>query len=319
MTERLVEVLRWLHTRLDRRLTVRTRRVLLLVAAVVFVGGGLLALSELDVDADRIAWTPLLVAGLVGVPASALVNAAEYAVTARLLERRVGMVPALRVSVLSTAANLLPIPGAAMVRIRAIRELGPGYGSATSATVVVGLLWIGVSAALAGGWLTATGAHARGLPFLGIAVVVLVAAVAVLRRTVRDPGRRRRLTAAAVAVEVTSVAVSAARIVLVLAALGSPPSVVGGLVLAVSGSMAAAAGVFPAGLGLRELIAAGLAPLAGLPPAAGFAASAVNRVLGILVHAPITAALSVTVSRSEPAGHPPPGGDGEPQLPPADR
>ena len=60
-----------------------------------------------------------------------------------------------------------------------------------------------------------------------------------------------------------------------------------------SSSLAAAAGILPGGFGLRELIAAALAPLVGLPASAGFAATAINRVMGIVVLAPITAALAL--------------------------
>lgn len=305
MTDRLIELLRRLRAGLDRRLTGRTRRILIWVAVVVFVVGGVVALRSLDIDRTRISWTPLVIAAVVGVPLTAVVNAFEYVVTARIVDRRVGAVAALRISVLSTAANMLPIPGAALVRIRALRELGPGYRSATSATIVVGLTWIGVSASMAGGWLTAVGWPARGVPFLAVGIALLTVAWTVLRRSVGGAERRQRLAAAALGIEVISVASSAFRIVLVLTGLGLEPTVAAGLVLAVSGSMAAAAGIFPAGLGIRELIATALAPVAGLPAAAGFAASAVNRVLGILVHAPIAAALSFTVpDGTRPAGTP---------------
>lgn len=295
MIERVVGVLQALRGWIDQRLTGRVRKLFMAVAVVVFVVGGLLALRALDIDAARISWVPLVIAGVVGVPLTAVVNAGEYAVTARIVERRVPFVPALRISVLSTAANMLPIPGAALVRIRALRELGRTYGSATSATVIVGLTWIGVSAALAGAWMVAIGAVLRGSLFLAPGIVLLVAAWSLLRRTVDDSARRRRLAAMCIGIELISVASSALRIVLVLAGLGLEPSIVGGLVLAVSGSAAAAAGIFPAGLGMREIIATALAPVAGLPAAAGFAASAVNRVLGIVMHAPIAAFLALTV------------------------
>lgn len=294
MTSRIVDLLRNGRAWIDQRLTGRTKRVLMIVAVLAFLVGGLLSLRALDIDTARISWVPLIVAGVVGVPLTAVVNAGEYAVTARIVGRRVGLVPALRISVLSTAANMLPIPGAALVRIRALRELGRTYRSATSATVIVGLTWIGVSAALAGAWMVAIGATARGALFLGPGIALLVAAWTVLRGTVESPARRRRLAAAAIGIELISVVTSALRIVLVLAGLGLEPSIVGGLVLAVSGSAAAAAGVFPAGLGLREIIAAALAPVAGLPAAAGFVASAVNRILGIVMHAPIAGGLAFT-------------------------
>lgn len=292
VSRRLAAAVQWIDDRLDRPTSRRAQRILLGVAALVFLGGGLVALSRLEVEAARIAWLPLVLALVVGVPLTAAANAAEYAVTARVAGYRVALRSALRVSVLSTAANMLPLPGSALVRIRGIREEGSGYGAATSATAAVGLTWIGISAGLAGAWLVAGGAGARGLPLLATGAGALGVAWALLAHGLRDPRRRVLLAGAAVGVEILSVATGALRIVLVLAGLDLPATVTGGLVLAVSGSLSAVAGIFPAGLGLRELIASGLAPLAGLPPSAGFAATAVDRVLGILGHAPLTAVLA---------------------------
>lgn len=271
----------------------RTQRVLLVVAAVVFFVGGWYALGSLDVALEDVRWLPLVIAALAGVPLTLVANTLEYVLSARLLQHRAAFIPALRLTTISTAANLLPIPGAFLVRVQGLRTLGSGYGKALASTAVIGMVWIGVSAvlacvllALSGRWLPATVLGAAGAP-------LLVAAHVWLTRAVPAPAERRRLAGLVVAVELLAVLTNAGRIVLILVALRVDASVGQALVLAVSSSLAAAAGIVPGGFGLRELIAALLAPLVGLPASAGFAATAINRVIGIVVLAPVTAALAL--------------------------
>jgi hypothetical protein len=66
------------------------------------------------------------------------------------------------------------------------------------------------------------------------------------------------------------------RLWLVLLALGVEVSVRQGLALGAAAPLAAAAGVFPSGLGLAEALTAVIAPIVALPAAAGFAATALG-------------------------------------------
>jgi hypothetical protein len=263
------------------------------VATVVFVVGGWFAFRSLDVTFDEIRWVPMVIAALVGVPLTLVANTLEYLLSARTLGHRMPFLPALQLTTMSTAANLLPIPGAFLVRVQGLRAMGSRYGKALASTAVVGLVWIGVSAVMAAillavgqRWVAAAVLGAAGIP-------PLVGAHAWLRRAVPETGERRRVGGLLVAVELFAVFVNAGRLVLILVGLGVDAAVDQALVLAVSSSLAAAAGILPGGFGLRELIAAALAPLVGLPASAGFAATAINRLMGIVVLAPITGALAL--------------------------
>jgi hypothetical protein len=240
---------------------------------VVFVVGGWFAFKSLDVTLSEIRWVPMVIAAVVGVPLTLVANTFEYLLSARLLHHRMRFLPALQLTTMSTAANLLPIPGAFLVRVQGLRALGSRYGRALASTAVVGLVWIGVSALMA-------------------AILLLVGERWVAAAILAAAGIRR-LGGLLVAVELFAVFTNAGRLVLILIGLGVDADVDQALVLAVSSSLAAAAGILPGGFGLRELIAAALAPLVGLPASAGFAATAINRVMGIVVLAPITAALAL--------------------------
>jgi uncharacterized membrane protein YbhN (UPF0104 family) len=285
----------------------RVQRALLAAAAVVFIVGGWYAFSSLDVAFDDVRWLPLVLAAVVGVPLSLLANTLEYVVSARMLHHRVALLPAVQLTTMSTAANLLPIPGAFLVRVQGLRALGSRYDKAAASTAVIGLVWIGVSASLAAIFLAVYDSWLAAAVFAVLAVSLLLAAYTWLTRTLTALGERRRIAAAAVTVELFAVGVDAGRLVLILVGLGVDASLGQAMVLAVASSLAAAAGILPGGFGLRELIAALLAPLVGLAASAAFAATALNRVLGLIVMAPITAALALrprpapSVQRNEEA------------------
>ncbi|MGI8574510.1 MAG: hypothetical protein ACR2MA_04030 [Egibacteraceae bacterium] len=265
------------------------RRALMVVASFAFVLGGFWFARRLQLDPDDVAWPLIGVAALLGVPLTALVNAWEYRVSATLVGQRVPLGEALRISVLGTAANLLPLPGSTLVRIRALRQRGTGYRAAAVVTAALGLVWIGVAAGLVSLLLLLTGGGIAVAAIFGLgALGGLGLGALLLRRSSSVPLSLVR----AVLVELAIVAVSALRLALILAALRSEAVLGGAVVLTLSAALAAAAGIFPGGLGLRELVSALLAPVVGLSPAFGFVASALNRVLGILVHAPLAAWLA---------------------------
>lgn len=92
---------------------------------------------------------------------------------------------------------------------------------------------------------------------------------------------------AVVGVETLAVGIGAFRLYLILLALGEPATLTAATLLTLASVLASAIGVFPGGLGLRELLASALIPLADLGSAVGFLASAVDRIVGLAVHAPM--------------------------------
>ena len=270
----------------------RLRGVVLLVAAVLFVGGVVFSLDALELRPADITWWPLVVVLVVGTPVTIAVNAAELRVMVRGLEpdRTMSWAAAVRVVVVATAANLLPLPGGALVRIQALRGPRTGLAAATSLTTVAAVLWVSTAVLLAG--LAGIGTA----PVVGLLGVVLgtagTAASLGATRVVFGAWRPRAL-AQLVVVEVLTTLVHAVRLFLVLVAIAVPVSPTQVLVLGAGSPLAAAAGVFPSGLGLAELLSALLAPLVALSAAAGLTATALSRVLGLLGTAPLALALGV--------------------------
>jgi hypothetical protein len=262
------------------------RRPLLVFAAFVFLVGATLAARRLGVSWSGLGWHWIAVASLVGVPLTILANALEYRLSGRILGVELTLAASIKVAVVATAANLLPIPGGALVRVQALRQEGQGYRAAGVATGLLGIAWIGLSASVAGVLLLLSAGHVAGVLLCSGGALSLFLSAAFASRQ-RAELRVWRVLVSVLVVEGMSVAASIVRLYLVLAALGELPTWEGAAMLALSGVIAAVVGIFPGGLGLREVLATILGPIGGVQAAAGFLASAVDRIIGLAVHAPL--------------------------------
>jgi hypothetical protein len=278
----------------------RAQRLLLVLALAVFVVSAVVAVRALDgipLD-DRWHLWLLLAAGL--SLATFAVNAAEFAVSAWFSGLRPGAAEAMRVSIFASAANVMPVPGAALVRTQALKRLGQGYRQAISATAVIGVGWVATGALVAGLFLVPAGQPLVGGLTLLAGAVGWGAAVALLHAQVGADGARRALPRVA-AVEVASVLVGTLRVWAVLRALGFDTGPAEAATLTGAAIVASAAGVFPGGIGIREALSAAVGAAVGLPAAAGALVAAVDRVVGYVVLA-LCSAVVLATSRRAPAG-----------------
>jgi hypothetical protein len=199
--------------------------------------------------------------------------------------------------IVATAANILPLPGGALVRVHALRAAGATLPQSTVVTLMAALLWVATAVGVAGiaalSWSPLVGAIAIGLALAGAAVTAVVVRATTSRWSLPALG-------GLALVEAVTTLIHAARLYLVLLALGVTAGVTQALVLGAGAPLASAAGVFPSGLGLAELLSALLAPVVDLPAAAGFAVAALARVVGLLATVP--AALLLGVRDLRPSG-----------------
>lgn len=266
-------------------------RVMLGIAFVVFCVAGYFAYDSFPED-ESVSWLPILVAGFVGTPLAVVLNGVEYRTSASMLGHRISLVEALRVTVIGTAANLLPVPGSVIVRVRALSGMGSSYAHALHASAAVGVLFVGTTVLLAGVAQLATSVYLLGGVWAASGVAALIAGHLLVRR--RAGQRAPRLTLRIVVIESAFVLTSALRLFLILHGLSYEPGFSDAVALTVAGVLATATGFFPAGLGLRELLVAGISPLVGLSAAAGLSAAVVDRLFGFVAAAAITAVVWLT-------------------------
>lgn len=266
---------------------------MLLLATLATAVAVVLAVRSLELQLDELAWWPLVVAALVVTPLTVLLNAAELRAMAVGVADEPGRVRwpvAVRTVVLATAANLLPVPAGAVIRVQVLRRAGATTTGAASITLAAAAIWIGVSLVLAG---TVVIGDDAALGWVGIATGV--AGFAVGGAGVRVVARRTWVAAggALALVETLTALLHALRLWLVLLGLGMGALLSQALVIGAASPLAAAAGFFPGGIGLAELLGALLAPVAGIAAAAALLSVALGRILGLIVTVPTALALGL--------------------------
>lgn len=252
-----------------------TPRQLLVLMAIFLV---LLALAILQFPSDRVDRIRIA-PGLLAValaPTTLLANALSYRAQAHLIDIEVGGRDALRTTLLGSAANLLPLPGAVVVRTADLVDRGASAKAAAGTTGVGALAWLGLSLFCAVPTLLWQGSVAAW-PVLFGALVALGASFA---GSFRLGGSIWRWSAVVVASAGLVIAL-AGRYVLLVWALGYDPSGSAVALVAV-GALSSAAGFFPSGIGLREILAGLTATLVDLPAAVGYLVAAIDDVAWIV-------------------------------------
>ncbi len=276
-----------------------TRRALMGLALLFFVVAGVFAVRSFPREAlERANWWLLGAVGILGPLITIGLNAWEFQVQGRSLGQQISRPDALQISVMSTAANLLPLPGAVVVRGKRLAQGGSTLRDISSITIGSGLVWIGCTAVACSVGL----ALLQGWAFAGLVLGCGVVAASVGLRVFSKPTTARFETGAQlIAVESTLAVVSAGRMFFIVIGLGIQISAGQALALGISGALASAAGVFPAGLGVREALAAGIASLVDLPASVGYTATAADRVAGLVILALVTGLLVLTARTDEPS------------------
>ena len=219
-----------------------------------------------------------------------VLNALEFRLMARFAHHHPPVLEVFQVTILGSAANLLPVPGAVVVRLANLRKAGVRVTLGLNLTAIIGITWVGAVCTLGGVVQlfshTAFGVIvlAIGLGLLGIALVMLVR---VVDDGTRVAGRGSRL----LAIESGFVLMQAFRLFLIASALRFNVSYAESTTLVIAAVSAAAIGFLPAGLGVREAIGAALAPVVGFPAAVGLVITVVDRAINLVV-------LSVFAARS---------------------
>ena len=269
---------------LDQRaqpLARRARATILVVATVGIVVATGWAWRSSGLSLADLEWWPIIAAFVIAAPISLALKAAEFDLAARIAGQRPSPARSLEVAVVSSAANLLPLPGSLLVTVRSLSEDGSSYGSALAASAVPGLAWLGITGVVGGGAILVEGPAALGAITILAGLAAGTAAGILFARTAPDEAGLG-LVAAVITVEAGWLAVSALRLGLAVTALGISIEPTQAVALSVAGALTVAIGFFPGGIGMREALIAALSPLIGLPFDAGVLIGSLDRVIWLL-------------------------------------
>jgi hypothetical protein len=279
---RLLSHVEGLAERIRRPAPGRLRTAILVAAVVFFAGGVAFAAAHFPSEHGHPRWVLLVLVAAIGPSAFTACNVVEYRLTAHLAGYSVPWSRAFRIAVLGSAANLLPIPGAMLVRTRDLAGMGATYRAALGSTLTVGLIWLGTAAALTGTMqlggphrAVGAGVGAVGFALLGIAYRIL---------TRRRPGADgARLMIRFVIVEATLTASAALSLYVEIEAFGFHVTPAQAVALTLAGVLATVTGVVPGGLGVREGLSAAIGPLVGLSASLSLLAAAFQRLAELTV------------------------------------
>lgn len=262
------------------------RPALVLAASLFFIGlsASVYASPSLLVDLQI---TPLAILLGIGVPLTITLNGLELHLTGRLVGTQFGAAQSLRIAVVSGAANMLPLPGGALVRMAAMKGAGARYRDGGVAILAVAIIWIGVAFPYAAVWMLpyswplAAALLAFGVPALGLGYWLAGHVTG-----------NWWSASALVCLKLILTVLEVTRLFLCFWALNISTGFAEASVLAAAGVTGAAVSIVPAGLGVREAVSAGLASFVGLSAAAGFLAPALDRLLVLAVLAPLALMLA---------------------------
>jgi len=252
---------------------------LLIGAFGAFVVFTVLAVRSLPHIDKPVRWELILVVALVCVPVIVVLNALEFRLMAHFAHHHPPMLEILQITVLGSAANLLPMPGAVMVRLANLRKAGVRVRHGLNLTAIIGLAWLGTACVL-GGDVQLWSHTVFALVTLAIGSTLLATAALMLTRAL-DEGARVGGAIELLAIECAFILMQALRLFLIAAALRFDVSFAQTTTLAIATVAAAAIGFLPSGLGAREGIAAILAPIVGFPAAVGLVITAVDRLVSL--------------------------------------
>ncbi len=282
----------------EYKLSPRSEKKILIVSMLVLVVGIYLSLNDNPNIQTQIDWRAIAVVMLICVPVTALINALEFIVSARMVGVYFPVFRAMKVTVIGSSANMLPLPGATMVRILALKTSGVSFRKGTGITLLLALIWSGMSFFYAGVMLQQfdTGMMAWGLGGTGAGMLLASAWMT------RYNGARITDYLRLVALKLAMVLVDAVRIYFCFQALELDVRFFQASTFVVSSVLGSAVSIVPAGLGVRELVSAGLAPIVGIAASAGFLSATLNRVTGLAALLPV-AGLLVWLDKEKKGDH----------------
>lgn len=254
------------------------RRYVLIAAVILFAGGLIWSIRVLPESVELSSAWPLVKIALLGVFARQAVSILELKASAPLAGAKMSWSDSAQVSIVSSAAKMLPLPGGPMVRIAALKLAGGTVVKSSTITLSLGLAWLGLAVAYAGIWLLS-----EQLEIAAAFLVVALTSLAIAVSFMLTAGGSWRVIIALLLIKAFAIAVGLQRLFWAFAALGEDLELGQLAVFAVSGVAGSIFAIVPAGIGVNETAAAILAPLVGVDSATAFLAASLNRLVGLPV------------------------------------
>jgi len=259
-----------------RELLKEKRTPFTVVACTIFLIGLILSFRQLNIDLMSLNIWPALGLFFVMAPLGILYGALGLMLLVHIAGGdKLGLVSSTKITAYAQLAEALPLPGGAIVRSAALVKSGVKTKKSVGLVVATAILWISMAS---------LGAGAVLLPQdTPIAYVLLLAGfigflpVVFWIYSLSTIG----VTAVIIIHRLAGILMMALRLFLAFAILKMTVDFPTALFFTFANIAGTATSLAPAGLGVGELFAAGMAGLVQMAPATAFLAIALNRILGL--------------------------------------
>lgn len=252
------------------------RASLKICGILLLIGGSLWSIAALDLRPDQLSPWPLLINLCLLTPLSLFCAALSLRITAQAMGLTIGLGRASVVTATAYVAELLPVPGGALVRGHALVTAGASLAASARMVTLTAVLTLSMTVAISALALTSFGLSYG----LIISVIAGLAALGALGLVGRETSVGMLM--AMVAVRLVALFISILRLAASFAALGLPHDWAEVILYIAATTLGSTVGIIPGGFGINEAIAASMAVLIDAPPAEAFLAVALNHALALL-------------------------------------
>lgn len=250
------------------------RLALLALAAILFIGGTWYAFDALAISPADLVWEPLSVLVLLALP-SLLYGGIGLVLLARSSQLSIPLGKASVIGADAYLAELLPLPGGAIVRTGALVKAGGTIGQSSALVILTAILWIALGMIGTGFALATVGLNlALPLALLGAG---LAAAIFIWLWHRAGP----TLAMQTLVHRTAGIALIALRLQFAFAALQVSAGFSQTLPFVLAGLVGSASSLAPAGLGVGESLAALAALGTAFAPEAAFLAVGLDRMISL--------------------------------------
>lgn len=266
----------------------KVKTAALVIAAIAFMSGVVVSLWYFPIDVTRLnpVYLGLL---LLTVPLTWLVVTWNFMLLGAVFDKQFGFRKSFKITLMGIAANMLPIPGATLVKAAALKSEGVQVVSGTFGTVVYSFIWLGIAVTCSAVALFLRDYDSIGISLFIVGVVISFVCTAILKtRYSMSFG----ITVKTILNNSALVLIDVVRLYLCFHAISINIDPIQVAALAMAGALGSAVSIVPAGLGVREYATTALGLMVGIFAASAYLAASLNRLAGMLVSVP--AALWIT-------------------------
>jgi hypothetical protein len=273
---------------------VRLRKFGLIGALAIFVIGLAWAIKATPELQLTLRIGPLLILLLLSAPTGTALNTIELHALSRLAGGPMSWRTSVEVTIYTSAANMLPLPGGVVTKLAGMKAHGVGYGAASLIVILSFVAWAGFTFLLSGVALLYLDRLEVGGAFITLGSLLIVACGLGFSRF-----RQWRKVALIAGIRMIYFVVEVLRYWLAFAAIGVPVSLVQSSTFVVASVIGAAVIIAPQGLGIIEITAALVATLVGVSASFGFIVAALQRLVRLVGLAVITAGFLAMFGRQQ--------------------